>query len=52
MSDGVDENLLSFGQSQDDGIILRGYDGGLLTIDDTRGLIPVLVKMTRMFLCG
>ena len=42
VSDCVDKNLLSFGQTEDDGIILRGYDGGLLTVDDTGGLIPVL----------
>ena len=42
MCDWVDENLLSFGQTEDDGIILGGYNGGLLTVDDTGGLIPVL----------
>ena len=42
VSDRVDENLLSFGQTEDDGIVLRGHDGRLLTVDHMRCLIPVL----------
>ena len=42
VSERVDENLLSFGQTQDDGVVLRGHDGRLLTVDHTCPLIPVL----------
>ena len=42
MSDWVHENLLSFRQTEDDSIILRGYDGGLLTVHETSSLIVVL----------
>ena len=42
MCDWVHENLLSFRQTEGDSIILRGYDGGLLTIHDTGSLIAVL----------
>ena len=42
MSDWVHENLLSFRQTEDDSIFLRGCDGGLLTVDDMGGLIPIL----------
>ena len=42
MSDWAHENLLSFRQTEDDSIILRGYDGGLLTVHKTGSLIAVL----------
>ena len=42
MCDWLHENLLSFRQTEDDSVILREYDGGLLTVHETGSLIVLL----------
>ena len=42
MCDRVHENLLSLRQTENDGVILRRYDCGLLTVHHTGSLIAVL----------
>ena len=44
MCNGVDEDPLSLGQAEDDGVVLRGDDGGFLAIYDPGRLVAVFSK--------
>lgn len=47
MCNGVDEDPLSLGQAEDDGVVLRGDDGGFLAINDPGRLVTVFSKQDR-----